>query len=132
MAVPRSSWSRSSFQRLLLPHHISFFFFFFTDPPTTEIYTLSLHDALPIFTLIIDFPEKLVPAGEESNASTDERMNLDRDRKSTRLNSSHPSISYAVFCLKKKKKHNTTPHTQPTTEKRYTSRTQLPNRSSNK
>src|SRR5438876_5468574 len=76
------------------------FFFFFNDTATTEIYTLSLHDALPIY----------VPGGggeagcglEENLWHTAERH--PQDRKSTRLNSSHPSISYAVFCLKKKKK----------------------------
>src|SRR5271170_8277953 len=72
-----------------------FFFFFFNDTATTEIYTLSLHDALPISG------RGRRPAGPSS------RWTLDRcaaeDRKSTRLNSSHEWISYAVFCLKKKK-----------------------------
>src|SRR5438132_14336734 len=80
-------------------------FFFFNDTATTEIYTLSLHDALPIsrnswnsqplrwwtamvFTVLHDC------------------IWLQRDRKSTRLNSSHTVISYAVFCLKKKKHNN--------------------------
>src|SRR5690242_21625675 len=81
---------------------VSCTFFFFNDTATTEIYTLSLHDALPIF----------VPAGvdraaggreEDTNVGAPERP-PDPDRKSTRLNSSHMSISYAVFCLKKKKK----------------------------
>src|SRR5690349_25057585 len=80
---------------LLLFHLI---FFFFNDTATTEIYTLSLHDALPIFA---NFPEKLMPAQKIN----DELAELDLlDRKSTRLNSSHVEISYAVFCLKKKKK----------------------------
>src|SRR5438876_4976381 len=73
-------------------------FFFFNDTATTEIYTLSLHDALPILWG--------VDHTEESKISRyDVRRRLDKgeDRKSTRLNSSHPSISYAVFCLKKKK-----------------------------
>src|SRR5438309_8796489 len=84
-------------------------FFFFNDPATTEIYTLSLHDALPISC----------PAGRRpppscawwsptccvhSFGATQDGVSL--DRKSTRLNSSHSSISYAVFCLKKKKKKN--------------------------
>src|SRR5438270_5789350 len=79
----------------------SSFFFFFNDTATTEIYTLSLHDALPIWpqlaaahgtvpgvrlNLVVGHPEHSLP-----------------DRKSTRLNSSHSQISYAVFCLKKKK-----------------------------
>src|SRR5256885_13241915 len=73
------------------------FFFFFNDTATTEIYTLSLHDALPI--LDAQQPIRLrVPD------DLDEPFNLThRDRKSTRLNSSHLVISYAVFCLKKKK-----------------------------
>src|ERR671926_914845 len=73
----------------------SSFFFFFNDTATTEIYTLSLHDALPIS-----------PAGPRpASCRTDRparRRRRWRDRKSTRLNSSHTVISYAVFCLKKK------------------------------
>src|SRR5690349_24465106 len=79
-----------------------YFFFFFNDTATTEIYTLSLHDALPIYdTGEVD--------REESGGMHDLRAAKDhqrRDRKSTRLNSSHVEISYAVFCLKKKKKTN--------------------------
>src|SRR3712207_8732183 len=90
--------------------------FFFNDTATTEIYTLSLHDALPICS----------PSGSHNRRKTCcERDNqtrdltlltgmaclsgtiatreADPDRKSTRLNSSHANISYAVFCLKKKK-----------------------------
>src|SRR2546422_5748378 len=93
------------------------FFFFFNDTATTEIYTLSLHDALPI-------------SGDDDEATLHERIKVAErallvatagrmvregwsvqgrkvrvgDRKSTRLNSSHGYISYAVFCLKKKKK----------------------------
>src|SRR5256885_16591613 len=72
-----------------------FFFFFFNDTATTEIYTLSLHDALPI-----SLAEQLrvVPYGP-----CHQRTHFQADRKSTRLNSSHLVISYAVFCLKKKK-----------------------------
>src|SRR6266849_2239381 len=70
--------------------------FFFNDPATTEIYTLSLHDALPIFEQHQDAPE---PARDERETAYE----LLQDRKSTRLNSSHEWISYAVFCLKKKK-----------------------------
>src|SRR6266568_6388269 len=80
------------------------FFFFFNDPATTEIYTLSLHDALPI-----SWPKR---RGTSpcccAGAGGPPRPKLPRgapgDRKSTRLNSSHSSISYAVFCLKKKNK----------------------------
>src|SRR2546430_13889569 len=75
------------------------FFFFFNDTATTEIYTLSLHDALPI-------SQAHAPAedgAEEGHAALPDREDLGGDRKSTRLNSSHSQISYAVFCLKKKK-----------------------------
>src|SRR5258708_16694466 len=82
----------------------SFFFFFFNDTATTEIYTLSLHDALPIYApqhrhAVVQLPQHL--AGHQIAAALDQ----DVDRKSTRLNSSHQIISYAVFCLKKKKKY---------------------------
>src|SRR5437764_14742137 len=77
--------------------------FFFNDTATTEIYTLSLHDALPI-----SMPPSWARAMDRSLSVTvsmgEDRMG--RDRKSTRLNSSHRCISYAVFCLKKKKKKN--------------------------
>src|SRR6266571_8406791 len=75
------------------------FFFFFNDTATTEIYTLSLHDALPISCPGESLPTRSRRARRpESSASA-----RAGDRKSTRLNSSHMSISYAVFCLKKKK-----------------------------
>src|SRR5579864_4915875 len=72
--------------------------FFFNDTATTEIYTLSLHDALPIlvFTSECVCPLTIASTGSVSRCAS-------VDRKSTRLNSSHMSISYAVFCLKKKK-----------------------------
>src|SRR5690348_18417223 len=72
-------------------------FFFFNDTATTEIYTLSLHDALPISHASLPRPRPVRPRARLPAAGPEE------DRKSTRLNSSHPSISYAVFCLKKKK-----------------------------
>src|SRR3712207_8949411 len=92
--------------------------FFFNDTATTEIYTLSLHDALPIYQRAVgargrasgwgcagveraDGATMLRPRGGETLDPTDRRLR--RDRKSTRLNSSHANISYAVFCLKKKK-----------------------------
>src|SRR2546428_9730023 len=79
------------------------FFFFFNDTATTEIYTLSLHDALPISRTIPPSMSGL-PTCETGFA-----LQRHRDRKSTRLNSSHDQISYAVFCLKKKKiKHGET------------------------
>src|SRR5436190_10679323 len=85
-----------------------YFFFFFNATATTEIYTLSLHDALPICK---HFKKKYLKKVEEGEALGCRlcKMCLDykmQDRKSTRLNSSHTVISYAVFCLKKKKKNN--------------------------
>src|SRR2546422_7012455 len=79
-----------------------FLFFFFNDTATTEIYTLSLHDALPISerSPIEQARAELV---EEPKVHRAAREHAVRDRKSTRLNSSHGYISYAVFCLKKKK-----------------------------
>src|SRR5690349_23574186 len=86
-------------------------------PATTEIYTLSLHDALPISGAdtmgVADLLfERRIPQRPQRIASPDaiERQPdvlIFRDRKSTRLNSSHVEISYAVFCLKKKKKNKT-------------------------
>src|SRR5689334_24051208 len=76
---------------------MQYIFFFFNDTATTEIYTLSLHDALPICEV-----DRAHSYGCEAKAA--HRCRCEVDRKSTRLNSSHSSISYAVFCLKKKKK----------------------------
>src|SRR5690242_21634879 len=98
--------------------------FFFNDTPTTEIYTLSLHDALPISVArmiadqidrIADGVQQLVVAAAFQHVQGGRRLRRIvrlqtihrlRDRKSTRLNSSHMSISYAVFCLKKKNTTN--------------------------
>src|SRR2546430_12027017 len=100
-------------------------FFFFNDTATTEIYPLSLHDALPIY--VVDDDRERAPhrrlaeraRGREPLAEPGDRLvlrhhppgarslHVGQDRKSTRLNSSHSQISYAVFCLKKKK-HNKT------------------------
>src|SRR5690348_18127191 len=77
--------------------------FSFYDTATTEIYTLSLHDALPI-SIRSNQPVKLSASNMENNAPRNMAKSQKKDRKSTRLNSSHPSISYAVFCLKKKNK----------------------------
>src|SRR3712207_7270867 len=97
--------------------------FFFNDTATTEIYTLSLHDALPIFVAGLgDRVEHLAELlGRDRQGLLDEHglarperlgdhggvgvvaRDHEEDRKSTRLNSSHANISYAVFCLKKKK-----------------------------
>src|SRR2546430_17356857 len=82
------------------PVHISYFFFF-NDTATTEIYTLSLHDALPICVVWGKFREH--QARSRSVAPELAQCAARQDRKSTRLNSSHSQISYAVFCLKKKK-----------------------------
>src|SRR3712207_8608433 len=86
-------------------------FLFFNDTATTEIYTLSLHDALPI--LSCGTRRLMTPIWWHSSASIMRPVSVrsmvlaspmcSRDRKSTRLNSSHANISYAVFCLKKKK-----------------------------
>src|SRR3989337_3659572 len=75
------------------------FFFFFNDTATTEIYTLSLHDALPISA------DEVVPLAPWRRGLGNKSS--PQDRKSTRLNSSHGSISYAVFCLKKKNERYT-------------------------
>src|SRR2546429_6532357 len=87
--------------------------FFFNDTATTEIYTLSLHDALPILGVGDDRPRAdgaaegpagADPRGQGPNCVRVPKSVRKQDRKSTRLNSSHGYISYAVFCLKKKKK----------------------------
>src|SRR3712207_8278574 len=107
------------------------FFFFFNDTATTEIYTLSLHDALPIWSrgsrgaghprprgaghdpaALEGVPVRHVrPAGRgrlgHPRELAGDAVPCPGDRKSTRLNSSHANISYAVFCLKKKKQSNT-------------------------
>src|SRR3712207_9462306 len=79
--------------------------FFFNDTATTEIYTLSLHDALPIWFLLKKnvFWGWLCGRVVKFMCSAAAAQGSDPDRKSTRLNSSHANISYAVFCLKKKK-----------------------------
>src|SRR2546429_9918956 len=98
---------------------VVFTFFFFNDTATTEIYTLSLHDALPISVASRKTPKigQSDRRFETARGIEDKRAKLrasvfmetswgkaaNRDRKSTRLNSSHGYISYAVFCLKKKK-----------------------------
>src|SRR5688572_31591507 len=93
-------------------------FFFFNDTAPTEIYTLSLHDALPISRAELDGVRQQAgdhltearpvppPVQRPIHPQADLRpQRAGRDRKSTRLNSSHSQISYAVFCLKKKKTH---------------------------
>src|SRR5699024_12714277 len=102
-------------------HAMSFFFFISLQASSTsEIYTLSLHDALPIFAKSLVGFERIDGLGARGRYTLaaghlqldfagDEHDGEDvtGDRKSTRLNSSHVSISYAVFCLKKKKKAET-------------------------
>src|SRR5690349_23474020 len=85
--------------------------FFFNDTAPTEIYTLSLHDALPIYRHRESEPHACVTPAEPISYDLPSHIavwarvaSIHRDRKSTRLNSSHVEISYAVFCLKKKKK----------------------------
>ena len=119
----KCKWMAMLFRLLLL----FFFFFFFNDTATTEIYTLSLHDALPIYLVII--LEYSVVLHQSKCRVNVQYLNVGfqpsievlygthalhirgkvdrRDRKSTRLNSSHTVISYAVFCLKKKKTNTT-------------------------
>src|SRR6266699_5743411 len=83
---------------------LCFFFFFFNDTATTEIYTLSLHDALPISVSgDARAGAALAACAREIHHQHHPRARPAGDRKSTRLNSSHVRISYAVFCLKKKK-----------------------------
>src|SRR5206468_10392162 len=107
--------------RFFAPRCFSFFSFFFHHPAPTEIYTLSLHDALPIWDGSAGAVGRDGVCGEPDGGDPDRRRvargasqspgvarrRRDRrarpDRKSTRLNSSHDQISYAVFCLKKKK-----------------------------
>src|SRR2546430_11304054 len=95
-------------------YHLLYSFFFFNDTATTEIYTLSLHDALPISSQCHErgagkraaVRRNAAPAeGDRAarrRAGGDQPHTGGQDRKSTRLNSSHSQISYAVFCLKKK------------------------------
>src|SRR2546426_2269427 len=106
----------------------TFVFFFFNDTATTEIYTLSLHDALPILPHArvskadgISGSEGRIRSGfhETCFASRTNLPGNPGDRKSTRLNSSHLVISYAVFCLKKKKTNNTDKYYLQQQKQRY-------------
>src|SRR5256886_10310315 len=117
--------------RYLLLFPTSFYSFFFNDTATTEIYTLSLHDALPICGghQYVGNATRCMTVAERADGTSHPiarrgvaQQPLDRigngaaarsrvDRKSTRLNSSHSQISYAVFCLKKKKHDDRPTHT---------------------
>src|SRR5438552_17089255 len=92
---------------LILHRYFLFIFFFFNDTAPTEIYTLSLHDALPIFEArveeLLEYIDKELHKIKRSRKLPGGMVLTGGDRKSTRLNSSHQIISYAVFCLKKKK-----------------------------
>src|SRR3712207_7988848 len=102
-------------------------FFFFNDTATTEIYTLSLHDALPIYVNNVEYYSYFdtvintwlireggldIHAGAVIGLCAESHCTFHGDRKSTRLNSSHANISYAVFCLKKKNNNTSTIHLQ--------------------
>src|SRR2546428_9193886 len=102
-----ASWRVSDLLWHASASSISYMFFFFNDTATTEIYTLSLHDALPIsagpdgaLRHVDDRRRRAVRSVDARSRAPSRRPG---DRKSTRLNSSHDQISYAVFCLKKKK-----------------------------
>src|SRR5437879_9134576 len=106
----------------------SLVFFISHDPATTDTYTLSLHDALPIS---VGARARLAGSDRDRRRRCPRRSTIDKkphqgdpqDRKSTRLNSSHRCISYAVFCLKKKKKKKHKHHPEPQTatcKARYT------------
>src|SRR5205814_8017878 len=109
-----------------------FLFFFFNDPATTEIYTLSLHDALPICHARLRY---FVAGGAGFMLAAafvrmlPESTHVPQDRKSTRLNSSHLGISYAVFCLKKKKKKKkkNNQNTKLTKSKQHNLASNIPN-----
>src|SRR2546427_2179628 len=97
----------TSYDHYALVRTIHYPLFFFNDTATTEIYTLSLHDALPICDPLAlgGDPGRVDLAGEDvqQRSTANVEVGVGGDRKSTRLNSSHSQISYAVFCLKKKK-----------------------------
>src|SRR5256885_8069142 len=120
--MSRENWCRKSWTNRC---HI--FFFFFNDTATTEIYTLSLHDALPISGWHTDeLCRALAERGHTGRVLPYEGLvarlggrGIAGDRKSTRLNSSHLVISYAVFCLKKKNRSNATTQYSLTSRSSY-------------
>src|SRR2546429_2872746 len=103
------------------------FFFFFNDTATTEIYTLSLHDALPISEALLDAGARVVGIDQDPVAVAAARARLSGrdivDRKSTRLNSSHGYNSYGGLCLKKKKKSQTRENFGQRSQRGYPRRT---------
>src|SRR5690242_21501870 len=107
--MPRPCYCRLAQRRATCRYSLSCFFF--NDTATTEIYTLSLHDALPISTKAC---ARHAATSSPTLATTISGCLTTSDRKSTRLNSSHMSISYAVFCLKKKKQQNRSGGAAPT------------------
>src|SRR5471032_1054851 len=96
--------------------------FFVNDTPTTEIYTLSLHDALPI---LCRHGSGAGRRPRHRGAASGRSRGRRRDRKSTCLNSSHITISYAVFCLKKKKTKNNSLHVSQKNETKYKIKTKI-------
>src|SRR5207253_10869924 len=105
ISLPRTSCSRALSSSALL------YSFFFNAPAPSDIYTLSLHDALPIFRRQ-QLDQAALPGQALAQGQPARRQRVAKpdqvDRKSTRLNSSHVAISYAVFCLKKKKQQKQT------------------------
>src|SRR2546430_669980 len=114
--IPITTVTTRTISQLIIPFLTLFAFFFFNDTATTEIYTLSLHDALPISPIVAcALIRPHIVWMLFHNVGTEPVLLLNDmvkailrgpcicvDRKSTRLNSSHSQISYAVFCLKKK------------------------------
>src|SRR5438445_7573027 len=108
LAVPSSAACRHSLSISI--------FFFFNDTATPEIYTLSLHDALPIsYSIALRAATSAAVCAAKGVLLREPRKST--DRKSTRLNSSHANISYAVFCLKKKTTLQRRPNNYPRHEK---------------
>src|SRR5437899_9223933 len=107
------------------PHRTAVCVFFVKDAEPPDIYSLSLHDALPIslelatgIDLIVDdTPGAIILSGFDPYRREIAKLAIERDRKSTRLNSSHLGISYAVFCLKKKRRQRG-PQDQPLLRRR--------------
>src|SRR5690606_41764850 len=109
--TPRARFASFAFSTLSPRTLLSLSFFVFDATPTTEIYPLSLHDALPIYNWsLLAHLDVFTRTGYPVLVGASRKGFLTRllDRKSTRLNSSHVKISYAVFCLKKKREDTRT------------------------